>query len=185
MTYLKLKDKIVLYFDVDSGVYKIQEPALLPFQLRDGMIDLDGNGTIVQTIKNYNALMRFFGSRALSVKRENAKKVLNALKISQRDDNDTKYKIILLCKALSTDDDYWITSNLGEKWDSVNLYENHLSEAISQIALAGKSLTVTRNIHTPELTGQGAYAKAWFREEGWLWLYKAPSKGGDETNTEV
>ena len=48
MTYLKLKDKIVLYFDVDSGVYKIQEPALLPFQLRDGMIDLDGNGTIVQ-----------------------------------------------------------------------------------------------------------------------------------------
>ena len=185
MTYSKLKDKIVLYFDVDSGVYKIQEPALLPFQLRDGMIDLDGNGTIVQTIKNYNALMRFFGSRALSVKRENAKKVLNALKISQRDDNDTKYKIILLCKALSTDDDYWITSNLGEKWDSVNLYENHLSEAISQIALAGKSLTVTGKIHTPELTGQGAYAKAWFREEGWLWLYKAPSKGGDETNTEV
>lgn len=74
MTYLKLKDKIVLYFDVDSGVYKIQEPVLLPFQLRDGMMDLDGNGTIVQTIKNYNALMRFFGSRALSVKRENAKK---------------------------------------------------------------------------------------------------------------
>ena len=147
MTYLKLKDKIVLYFDVDSGVYKIQEPVLLPFQLRDGMMDLDGNGTILQTIKNYNALMRFFGSRALSVKRENAKKVLNALKISQRDDNDTKYKIILLCKALSTDDDYWITSNLGEKWDSVNLYENHLSEAISQIALAGKSLTVTGKIH--------------------------------------
>ncbi len=69
------------------------------------------------------------------------------MKISQRDDNDTKYKIILLCKALSTDDDYWITSNLGEKWDSVNLYENHLSEAISQIALAGKSLTVTGKIH--------------------------------------
>ena len=185
MTYLKLKDKNVLYFNVDSGIYKIQEPALLPFQLRDSMLDLDGSGTITQTIKNYNALMRFFGSRTLSVKRENAKKVLNALKISQRDDNDTKYKIIILCKALSTDDDYWITSNPSEKWDSVNLYKNHLNEAISQIALSGKSLTITGKIHTPELTGHGAYAKAWFRENDGLWLYKAPSKGGDEINVEV
>lgn len=185
MTYLKLKDKIILYFNVDSGIYRIQEPALLPFQIRDGMLDLDGNGTITQTITNYNALMRFFGSRTLSVKRENAKKVLNALKISQRDDNDTKYKIIILCKALSTDDDYWITNNPDEKWDSVNLYKNHLNEAISQIALFGKSLTITGKIHTPELTGHGAYAKAWFRESDWLWLYKAPSRGGDEINIEV
>lgn len=185
MTYLKLKDKTVLYFNVDSGVYRVVEPALLPFQLRDGILDLDGNGTITQTIKNYNALMRFFGSRTLSVKRENAKKVLNALKISQRDDNDTRYKIIILCKALSTDDDYWITSNPDEKWDSVDLYKNHLNEAISQIALSGKSLTITGKIHTPELTGHGAYAKAWFREDGWLWLYKAPSRGGIETNIEV
>lgn len=185
MTYLKLKDKIVLYFNVDLGVYKIQEPDLLPFQIRDGMDDLDGDGTITQTIKNYNALMRFFGSRTLSVKRENAKKVLNALKILQRDDNDTKYKIIILCKALSTDDDYWITGDPDEKWDSVNLYKNHLNEAISQIALSGKSLTITGKIHTPELTGHGAYAKTWFREDDWLWLYKAPSKRGDEINVEV
>jgi hypothetical protein len=92
---------------------------------------------------------------------------------------------MVLCKGLSVSDDYWITNNLKDRWADVNLRDNPLHETVAQIALFGKSLTITGQIRTPELTGQGAYAKAWFRENGELYLYKASTKGGREAEVEA
>ena len=40
-------------------------------------------------------------------------------------------------------------------------------------------------MHTPELTGQGAYAKAWMREDDGLYLYKASTVNGNESAIEA
>lgn len=186
MSYLKLQDEIVLEFNVDSGFYKVYNNDLLPFALRDGILDTTKNEVSYRQIQqNYSLLMDFFANRTLSVKRENAKAILNSLHIAQTNDYTTKLKIIFLCKGLSITDDYWVTNNKEEKWADVNLRKNKLSEVLSYVALSGKTLTITGDIRIPELTAQGAYAKAWVRYNNNLFLLKASSKGGREAEVEV
>ena len=82
MSYLKLQDEIVLEFNVDSGFYKVYNNDLLPFALRDGILDTTKNEVSYRQIQqNYSLLMDFFANRTLSVKRENAKAILNSLHI--------------------------------------------------------------------------------------------------------
>ena len=183
MIYLRLQDETVLEFDLDSGIFHSDNPAKLPVGLRDNlMFDDDSRKAFM---KNYDSVMAFLTTRSLNIKRENAKKILNALHISQSSDYDTVLKTMIMCKALSVTDDYWITQNQNEKWEDVNLRENPLHTTIAQIALSGVTLTVTGKIHTPELTGQGAYAKAWYRENGKLYLYKAGTAGNCEAQVEA
>lgn len=185
MSYIKLKDTTVLEFDLGSGQYNVIRPDLLPILLRDRIKDSSDMNSRLDDIRNYDALMNFFSHRVLSIKRMHAKKILNALHISQSNDLETIRKIMILCKALSITDDYWLTNDENEKWADVNLRTNPLHETIAHIALTGECLTVTGKPHTPELTGQGVYAKAWEREDGELYLYKASSPLGTESQTEV
>ena len=182
-TYLKLQDTTVLEFNTQEGYFNVLEPALLPYILKDRVVSSQND--YKQGIKNQTALLDFFSTRSLSVKRENAKEILNAMNISQKNGYETKYKMMILCKALSTSDDYWITNNKTEQWKDVNVRKNPLHNTIAQIALSGKNLTITGRIRTPELTGQGAYAKAWFRDDDNLYLYKANTKNGHEAEIEV
>ena len=187
LTYLKLQNDTIAAFNFDEAICLIYDNARLPIYLRDTLTDTSGLSIQERyrtSQRNYNRLMGFFSKRTISIDRENAKYVLNALHISQGNDYDTIQKIMFLCKALSVTDDYWITNDENESWNGVNLRENHLTEVISQIALSGRALTITGNIHTPELTGQGAYAKGWFREPDGLYLYKAGYKNGPESNIE-
>ncbi|MBR3544319.1 MAG: hypothetical protein IKN82_11595 [Treponema sp.] len=188
MTYLKLNDTTVLEFDIAKKFYKIHNPELLPFPLRDRIIDtqnLDLQNAYQAAFDNQTAISNFFHNRTLSVRRENAKYILNQLNIKQGNDFETRFKTMILCKALSVDDNYWITNNENEKWDNVCLSKNPLHETLQQIALFGKTLTITGTLRSPEITGQGAYAKAWYRENGELYLYKASSQKGNESEREV
>ena len=173
-------------FDLSNGSFNVVNEPLLPVPLRNAIIDTSTNNNYSTFVKNYQHLQNFFRNRYLSIKRENAKKILNALHISQSNDDDTLIKVMIMCKALSITDDYWLTNDPDEKWENVNLRTNPLHETISQIALYGNSpLTITGKIHTPELTGQGAYAKAWKRENDMLYLYKAGTKNGNEAKIEA
>lgn len=182
-TYLRLQDKDVLHYS-ENGTMIIDNENLLPFIIRGAVKNCTENGERSIQRTNDSAIVNFFTNRSLSVKKENAKYILNALNIPQSNDFDTKCKIMILCKGLSAADDYWITNNPDEKWKDVNLRENPLHETIAQISLYGKSLSITGEIRTPELTGQGAYAKAWERVDGKLFLYKA-GNGHQESEIEV
>ena len=187
LMYLKIQDKTIMIFNSKESFFKILDNNLLPYNLRDNIIDTSNMENITADIINTNAyaLFDFFSNRGLSINRENAKFILNQLGISQKNDFETKNKMMLLCKGLSACDDYWITDNENEKWKDVNVRDNPINNSIAQIALFGKSLNITGIIRTPELTGQGKFAKAWFRENGKLYLLKASSKGGNETEREV
>lgn len=189
MTLLKLENETILKFDFSKNIYEILHPELLPFSLRERLVDTtkitDVSALYSTGFNNKDAIARFFRNRSLSVVRENAKYILNQLGIKQNNDFDTHYKTMILCKALSVTDNYWITNNEKERWEDVNLQNNPLHKVLQQIALFGRSLTITGPLHSPELTGQGAYAKAWYREDGKLFLFKANSIGGNESEREV
>ena len=187
MTFLKLKNTTILEFNIDTDDYYINHENLLPFSLRNSLIDSRNKDFSLNAARNnYQMLISFLFNRSISIKRTNAKRLLNALHISQGNDIKTKIDMMLLCKALSASDYYWLSNNPNERWENVNLWDNPLHEAIAQISLTGVSpLTITGNIRTPELTGQGVYAKAWYRENGQLFLYKANTQNGHESEIEV
>lgn len=186
MTMLKLQDKPALEFDVDNGDFFVIDNQILPFTMRDNMIDSRQDDSRRAFIHDYRCLMDYLHNRSLSIHRSNAKIILNSLHIPQSDDDSTVTKMMIMCKALSVSDDYWITNSPSEKWADVNVRDNPLHEVLSQLSLCGKSpLTITGHIRTPELTGQGSYAKAWFRENKELFLYKASTDGNLESEIEA
>lgn len=188
MTYLKLEDTTVLKFDFEKRYYEILKPELLPFSMRGRISDTTkANSEDLPEIwfNNQDVISKFFYNRSLSVNRENAKYIMNQLGIKQNNDFESRYKAMMLCKGLSVADSYWITDKDDEKWKDVCLKNNPLHETLQQIALFGRSLTITGELRTPEITGQGAYAKAWYRENDRLFLYKANSNGGNESEREV
>jgi len=69
-----------------------------------------------------------------------------------------------MCRAVSLLDNYWLKmEGDAATWAETNLRHNKLNEVIAQVALHGKSLTLQGSMQTPELTTNGAYAKAWRR----------------------
>ena len=188
LTYLKLQNTTVMEYSMDDDYYKIIHEDMLPISMRGTVKDTSSNTTCVtkEIIKKNERLIKGFCSRrCLSLDRENAKKIYNALKISQADDEEAKEKITKLCKGVSVTDDYWITDNNDEKWEDINVRENPLHKTLAQISLFGKSLSITGKIRTPELTAQGCYAKAWVRKNGHLYLLKAGTKNGNEPQMEA
>lgn len=187
---LMLKDIPVLKFNLDNGFCEVHNKNLLPYTLRDVFTFVDKPMPAYELskiqFKNMQYITSYLARRTLNLDRENAKKLLNAFHLSQSQDNDTKVEIAIVCRGVSMIDDYWLNNeNLSIKWADVNLRENHLSEIVAHIALFGKSFTITGTPHTPELTGQGAYAKAWLRKDNGIYLYKKGTKDGLESEIEV
>lgn len=188
--YLMLKDIPVLKFNIDEGIYQVLNEDLLPISLKDTFkqkfVNMNENERTKINNHNFYAITSYLSRRVLNIDRENAKNLLNAYELSQSDDPITKTKIAITCKATSMIDDYWLNDdNLSLKWENINLRENHLNQIVAHIALHGKSLTISGIPHTPELTGQGAYAKAWVRKDDSVYLYKKSSKKGIESEIEV
>lgn len=197
---LMMKDKIVMNINIDEGLYEIVDENLLPFTMKnkiDKPLPKKDNYTRYEMtqqriidIHNSAALTSFLAHRILPITRENAKKIYNLFGFSQLQDEISKCKIALVCRALSLQDNYWVKlENDTTMWKNVCLRNVSLSEAVAQVSLHGSSFTLTNKkdeaLRTPELTGQGAYAKAWVREPDGLYLYKRGANGTMESKIEV
>ena len=161
--YLMSKDIEVALINFDTNTFKVYKPDLMPFDLRGKGVDL------------YN-VRDWLSDRVLSISRSNAKKIVSALKLNQ----NNRIQICLACKGLSLSDCYWLKAfnDTESTWENVNLYRNSLNKAIAQIALTGNYVTIQGKIRTPELTGQGVYAKCWKRMYGDIYLCKSGSRMG-------
>lgn len=140
-------------------------------------------------IRNYNLLpinirkkdvniedfySEWVNNRAISISRTNAKAILNSLRLSQTNTS----AICKACHAVNLLDSYWIKDS-SEKltWKDVNLFHNELTKSLAVTALTGNSaFRENGRLHTPELTTQGVSAKAWWRENGQIYLYKIGKK---------
>lgn len=197
---LMMKDKPVMNINFDTALYKVVDEKLLPYQMRGKLrVPLpektnysryEMTQALIIQRKNYDAVLSFLASRTLPISRENAKKLYGLFGFEQLQDDLSKAKIAIVCRALSLQDNYWLKLE-GDTvtWDEVNLRNKSLSETVAQVSLHGSSLTIQDKakeaLHTPELTGQGAYAKAWKRYEDGLYLQKMGAKDPTEARIEV
>lgn len=197
---LMMRDTVIMRINLDTSIYDIVAPELLPFSLQnkfrpvlkfeDVHSKYDDTQRQIAIQKNKEFLYSFLSHRVLPITRENAKKIYNIFGFSQLQDDYSKVRISLVCRALSLQDNYWVKLESDPTcWSEVDLRKNSLSDAVAQVSLHGSSLTLANKkdaaIHTPELTGQGAYAKAWFREPNGLYLYKKGAHGSFESKVEV
>ena len=195
---LMCKDTAVLRINFDEGRYDVLNNTLIPYQLKGKLREVPPFSAIksqydltqrtIAINKNYSAVLSFLASRVLPLTRKNAKKIYQLFGFEQLQDDYSKAKIAIICKAVSLQDDYWFKTEFGkEMWKNVSIRDNHLSEIVAQVSLHGSSLTLGGEIPTtPEIAGQGAYAKAWKRENGELWLYKLGSENNSyESKVEV
>lgn len=193
---LMSKDIVVMKINFDEGIYDILEPKLLPYQLQGKLVEIpelsesptkyEMTQILRANRKNNIAIEHFLAERVLPITRSNAKKVYSLFGFEQLQSDYEKAKIAITCRAISLQDTYWIKNEDDTvTWNDVNLRVQPLSEIVAQVSLHGTSLSLQGHIHTPELNGQGAYAKAWFRENDKLVLHKKGTKGSNESEIEV
>lgn len=166
------------------GHCKIYFKSFMPFGLyleeTDNDIDI-----LVNNVTNFNS---WCASRILTLDRQYAKAILNSIGASQAVTDKERAKIALTYRCLSLTDIYWVCEK-GEKisFSEVNLYENHLDNALVDISLRGKQLTINNehleNEFAKDLSTNGCYPKAWVRKGTHFQLYK--DGGNDVVENEV
>ena len=144
--------------------------------------------SLVASRKNEEAVVSWLAGRVLLLSRANAKWIYNLFQFEQTGTDEQRIRIAMVCRAVSVLDPYWLKYDDDKDicWSKVDVKQNPLNEIVAQVALHGKSLTLQGSPVTPELTTNGAYAKAWRRhEDGNLWLYKLGANGNTESRIEV
>lgn len=187
----------VMSVNFEEGVYDVLREDLLPFTLKGKLRRVPDFSEIKSKYddtqrrlidrRNSAAIISWLANRTLSLSRRNAKWIYNLLKIEQLNTEYQKARVSIVCRSVSVLDNYWIKLD-GDTatWESINVRHNPLNETIAQVALHGKSVTLQGSLTTPELTTNGAYAKAWRRhDDGRLWLYKLGANGNTESRIEV
>lgn len=194
---LMSKDNPVMRINFSTSVYDVINENLLPYGLKGKIRNIPSFDSVkskyedtqrqIAITKTKDALVSWFAHRTLLLSRANAKWIYNLLNISQVDSELQRLKISFICRSVSILDNYWVKLD-GDKvcWDKIDITRNPLNEVIAQVALHGKSLTLQGSLVTPELTTDGAYAKAWRRhDDGKLWLHKLGHNGNFESKVEV
>ncbi len=129
-------------------------------------------------IDNMNNFYYWCASRVLSLDRKYAKEILNSIGMSQATTDRDRAQISLSYHCVSLTDVYWVKEK-GEdiSYENVNLYDNSLNEAIVELSLRGRPMTVTNQELAPDLSTKGYFPKAWIRRENDFILLK---DGGED-----
>ena len=157
-----------------NGKTRIYEEQFMPYDL---YLDTDDEDDIDILINNLNNFFHWCASRVLSLDRKYAKDILNSIGVMQAVTDRDRANISLSYHCVSLTDVYWVRE-AGEEitFAKLNLYDNPLNEAIVELSLKGKQMTVTNQELAPDLSTKGCFPKAWIRrQEGFLLL-----KDGDE-----
>lgn len=158
-----------------SGYCKVYGEGFMPYDLYLDDTD-DAMDTLVNNITNF---YYWCATRVLTLDRAYAKEILNSIGASQARTDRERAKIALSYHCLSLTDIYWVKM-AGEdvSFKEINLYENHLENALVDIALRGRQMTVNnRHLLADDLSTGGAFPKAWLRKADGFMLLK---DGNDE-----
>ena len=187
----------VMSINLDEYTYDTLCEELLPFTIKGKLRkvltyeEIKSKYDVIQRdiadSNNYYTILSWLGSRALPLSRKNAKWIYNTLRVEQLNSDTEKSKITIMCRAVSVLDNYWLKlEGDSTTWEEIDVRHNPLNEELAQLALHGKSPHSQGSLCSPELTTNGAYAKAWRRhDDGNLWLYKLGANGNTESRIEV
>ena len=166
------KDRIAASMDT-SGECQLLDKEYLPFALY--LEDTTGREEIDLRVNNLSNFYYWCGSRMLTLDRKYAKELLDSIGARQAVTDRDRAEVALRYHCLSLKDVFWVRVR-GENisFDKINLYENHLDNALVDLSLRGKQMTV-QNAHliADDLSTNGLFPKAWVRgEDGTFYLYK-------------
>lgn len=158
-----------------TGRVEILDEQFMPYDLYLESEDDNDIDVLMNNIINFN---HWCASRVLSLDRKYAKELLNSIGAAQAITDKDRANISLSYHCVSLTDVYWVR-NAGENitFSELNLYDNTLNEAIVELSLKGRQMTVTNQELAPDLSTKGCFAKAWIRGENGFKLLK---DGGEE-----
>lgn len=155
------QDKVVALIDIKTGYVKIVSQVFMPHSLYfEDVVDVEA---AISNISNFN---HWCATRLLSLDRKYAKEILNSIGAKQALTDKDRAKIALSYRCLSLRDLYWVKEN-GDttNYNDVNLYHHSLDDALVDIALRGKNITVNNsNLIASDLSTNGLFPKAWVRQ---------------------
>lgn len=172
------KKASILCYDIMHGEEKVAEINLrgealilnerfMPYDLY-----LENERDFDTLINNMNNFYHWCASRVLSLDRTYAKEILNSLGMAQAMTDRDRAQISLSYHCVSLTDIYWVKES-GEtiSYETINLYDHSLNEAVVALSLRGKPMTVTNQEMAPDLSTKGCFPKAWIRrEQGFILL---------------
>lgn len=160
----------ITYYDIMHGEKKVAEintkgeafvldEKFLPYDLY-----LEEDHDFDTLINNINNFYHWCASRVLSLDRKYAKEILNSIGMAQAITDRDRAKISLSYHCVSLTDIYWVKkSNEAVTFEKINLYDNSLNEAVVELSLRGKPMTVTNQELAQDLSTGGCFPKAWIR----------------------
>ena len=158
-----------------NGKAELYNADFMPYDL---YLDEDDKNDIDILINNINNFNHWCASRVLSLDRKYAKELLNSIGVLQAVTDRDRAEIALSYHCVSLMDVYWVREE-GEAvtFSELNLYDNPLNEAIVDLSLKGRQMTVTNRELAPDLSTKGCFPKAWVRGDKGFKLLK---DGGEE-----
>ncbi len=155
------------------GEAKILNERFLPYDLY-----MEEEDDIDCRLNNLNNFYHWCASRVLSLDRKYAKEILNSIGMAQAVTDKDRANISLSYHAVSLTDVFWVREQ-GEAvyYKDINLYDNPLNEAVVELSLKGRQMTVTSRELAPDLSTKGCFPKAWVRGKQGFKLLK---DGGEE-----
>lgn len=158
-----------------TGEVRILNEQFMPYDL---YLEEEGADFDIDTrVNNLNNFYHWCASRVLSLDRKYAKAILNSIGAAQAVTDKDRAGISLSYHCVSLTDVYWVKKREDdETFQKLNLYDNSLNEAVVEISLKGRQMTVTNQELAPDLSTKGCFPKAWIRDKGGFHLLK----DGDE-----
>lgn len=115
-------------------------------------------------INNITVFTHWCASRVLSLDRKFAKDIFNSLGVAQAVTDRDRARIALSYHCVSLTDVYWVkTAEESICFRDINLYDHTLNDAVVELTLKGRQLTVTNTELAPDLSTHGLFPKAWIR----------------------
>lgn len=158
-----------------NGKVRLCNPYFMPYDL---YLEEEDENDIDILVNNINNFQYWCASRVLSLDRKFAKDILNSIGMSQAVTDKDRAEIALSYHCVSLTDVYWVRAK-GEavSFSAINLYDHPLNEAIVDLSLRGRQMTVTNWELAPDLSTKGCFPKAWIRKKEGFVLLK---DGGQE-----
>ena len=168
------QEKIVAAIST-NGKAEVFQDGFMPYDL---YLDSEDENDIDILLNNLNNFYHWCAARVLSLDRQYAKDLLNSIGVAQAVTDRDRANISLSYHCVSLTDVYWVRK-CGEDvtFEALNLYDNPLNEAIVELSLKGRQMTVTNHELAPDLSTKGCFPKAWIREKDGFKLLK---DGGED-----
>lgn len=164
------KDILLADIDMKDGSVRIYKS--LPIGLN--LINTNKYTDISKRVNNIINFKNWCAGRLLMMSQKHAKKICNALSLSQDMNDDNKMKIALVYKCTTLQDAYWVKLEKDKsEYKDVSLFQNKSNNILTPVSLRGESSIFNKVLKNWVDAGtDGTLAKSWVRENNKYYLLK-------------